>query len=1131
MHTFYPVPNPKTYVAPKKLFTNNRLNGQYLFNKGIMSPFVQQGSNIVCPLDIDTEYWQPTWNDYLKNKDMIELSYKGKNYQLKLPNFWKKGRQGITTQVKGIHQEQGMILAHQDLKLVAATLGEQIRHPIASSGFHPVDYLQNLGIPISIKNVGKIIKTYKGEKLPVFEFVLYAYFALAEWNMIADDDFKKDLENLTLRSNGHHIEMRKRLKTVFSYKNIISDSVDVPWLVTIDGMPFRVKIAMIDPCGMHGVASYNDFCEACNIKLPYKKLMDEYKPIMHLGYFEKPKEFDLYSLGDLHNYQGVESNADLFKEIWKNLDIEEYYKVPDLTIGKTVSQIFEAKIFKLFNVPPDNKKAQKELLEKVCYKATASHLKELTHSTACLNAKVNGGRCRNNRPNLVVLEGVILDIDYDGCYGEGQRNQLYPFGNPITESFLADSKINQYPTLRQWLKDRKWGKANCELVPGLWEIRVCTKEIWNGSEKVFDTLEIHQDVLESWFDFKFSDVKNMKTDSDKEGYAGDYLEVKTGETKIFNIQVIYSFVGHDYIQWLENIASPQQKNELLDNLYVHTSIYYPSYDRVDSPQELLERINNHKGKNTVKSGKRRKGSYFYQRSEECTAWYGVNLGEFIIDNFLAWRKMYPKKNSDNTKNALNTLYKLNTNVLFGVNVSPHFRISNVVVGNNITARARMACWYAEKGFYGCQPITDGVAFNINTVVYPLKNRRVTAQSVVNLHREDNPGKRQIRLAPLGGYKKIELEWLGLTDKNNNPKLDQDEKQIHYPILKLTSEDKTAILKPEFINDKWTNPAMDWANKTALEHLQNIFSKVDILHKITTKIKSTKGEDGKPIIEYIEKRGQFQFEAKSFYDRGVFHGSANYYLQGKGGNSLAMRSYEKKKHETPIMSDNDKRTIAFTVNYHENEKITPAELFMKALDNPTSVERAKPFIKNGILKINEARKNQERWKAVGRLAGDTIQKSGLLREFSPSQFTFLDLKQYKSICREINYNKRHYSQTYEGYFINEDGTLDFEKMVKDIDLAIAEGCLSLNQKFDKSRNRHRDEDIKHPQKELLEIMREILLQPDKIEELEDDWFDDVKNVALLSDESGTLYVIDGDYDPTESMELEDESLLDDIDFGW
>jgi hypothetical protein len=189
-----------------------------------------------------------------------------------------------------------------------------------------------------------------------------------------------------------------------------------------------------------------------------------------------------------------------------------------------------------------------------------------------------------------------------------------------------------------------------------------------------------------------------------------------------------------------------------------------------------------------------------------------------------------------------------------------------------------------------------------------------------------------------------------------------------------------------------------------------------------------------------------------------------------------------------------------------------------------------FIKNGILKINEARKNQERWRAVGRISGDNIQKSGLLREFSPSQFTFLHLDQYKSICREINLNKRKYTQTYEGYFINENNTLDFQEMVKSIDIAISEGCLSLNQRFDSSRHRHRSESIKHPESETLEIVREILLRPDKVDELEENWFEAVKNIAILSDESGILYAIDGDYDPTETMDI-DDSVLDEIDFDF
>lgn len=465
MTNYSPTSSPRIYTAPKKLFSYHRSNGQYLFDFDYdMTVDVMYGMNRVCPLVIDTEFWQPEWNDYLTDKENINVSYKGQQKKIRLGNeYWKHGRYGITTQIKGIQENEGMIFAHPDLKLIAMGLGEKIRHPIASSGFHPVDYLQSLGIPTRLKHVGKILKTYKGEKLPTFEFVLYAHFALAEWGMIADGNFKDDMVDALLRNHGHHIEMKKRLRTVYENKYMCFDSIDMPWVLFIDEMPFRVKICVIDTCGIHGVASYKDFCQASNTPLLYKDVMDEYKEKMHIGYFEKPQDFDNYSLGDLEVYKALANNAILFKEIWKSLEIEEYYRIPSLTIGSTVAHIFEAKLYKLFNISPENKEAQKDLLDKLCNKTSAEYLKQFTHSTLSLNAKVNGGRCRNNRPNLVKIEGVFADIDYDGCYGEGQRNQYYPFGNPIQEHFDYPSKINQYPSLREWLKARKWGTDKNEL--------------------------------------------------------------------------------------------------------------------------------------------------------------------------------------------------------------------------------------------------------------------------------------------------------------------------------------------------------------------------------------------------------------------------------------------------------------------------------------------------------------------------------------------------------------------------------------------------------------------------------------------------------------------------------------------
>lgn len=1136
-----PTPNPVGILIklPCPLFASKRKNGQYLFKDGDIKQHVIAGDNIVFPFNADSEYWQTEWNDHLKDSEYVVMEYKGVPVSVKLENHWRHGRYGVTTQFKGITQDEGHIFAHPDLVPIAKQLNQELRHPLPNTGFYPIDYLQALGLDIGIRNIGKVVKKRStGEVLPVFEFVMYAHFALAEWGMIADGDFRQDMVSALWRSRGHRVEQLKLLRAVCETGFMELDSIDMPWVVNFGGHTYRVKISVKDSSGLHGSVNYQTLCETTNVPTPHKKLMDSYKHRMQIGYFEKPEDFDNYALGDLNVYKVLSNNSDLFKIIWDSLDISEYFESPKLTIGGTVASIFTAKLLKHFKIAPNDKEGRKAFLDKFCRTSTADYLKTHTHETLCLNAKVRGGRCRNNRPNLVKVEEPIADYDIDGCYGEGQRVQDYPLGKPIQESFKYPSTLNHYPTLREWLKARKWGRKDCELVPGLWQAVICTKEKWVNGVATYEKLSMPQDFFGSWFDFKMRDIAEMKTDTEKQANLNDeFIEVKSGQTKIFNHQIVNEPLTHDELQWIEHICSPKQKNELLDTLYVHTSIYYPSYDRVYTPENLLERVENHKGTNRTKSGKRKGGSYVCNVTQECSAWYSLNLGEFIIDDLLAWRKIYPKKNPDGTRNAMNTLYKLVVNTLYGDMVSPYFKISNVVVGNNITARARAMCWYTEKGLYGIESITDGDATAINTVVYPLiENRRVTAQSVVNLHRESKVSNRQLRLAPLGGYKKIDLNWKLLTDHSGIPLTDDDGQIKHYPVLTLHTDIGVERLEPELkktdkpptIKD-WSNPAHDWANKIGIEHIRSLFPKVDVLHGKTFKLDVKKGDDGRPVKTFTERVGQFQFEVKSFYDRGVFHGSANYFLEGVGGETLAMRSYEKKSHTTPVM-DMKSKTIAFTTSY--SEKLTPAELFMKALDKPTLVERGKVFIKNGILKINEARKNRERWKTIGRIPGDTIQKSGLLREFSLSQFTFHTIEQFKSISREINFNKRQYCQSYEGFFINDDNTLNFQDMVTTIDKAIGEGAFSINLYLDRSRNRHRKGKANHhPESEILEKVREVLLKSD-IGQNEDWIFDDIMSLTIVSDESGIIYEIDTDeYDFTNDIILEDDSLLDDIDFGF
>ena len=1065
--------------------------------------------------------------------------------------YAKNQRKGITAQCRAIFAECGEIFAHPDLPELAREIGytkEDIRHPIFKSEFVLIDYLQSLGLNIRIKkwhrqgrrektkgknskgfqqtNKNQIvqneaIKSRKSKNgdlvLSKCEFIIYCHFALAELLMIFTGEFKDEIKTIIdSKNDSQRIEMNRRLRTVTYHDGKpVSESIRVNWLTYINNKPHETYIRFVDTIGLHGNAGYKDLCQSVGIKLEHKDdLSQDDKENMHIVYFEKPKVYDNYSLGDLEVYNILKRNADLFKQIYESLGMADEYEEPKLTIGSTIATLFRKALLKYFKKHSLSPKAQeallkifdtnhfskeldKKIINLLSHKGTAIYYKELVNSTAALNAKVFGGRCRNNRPTTSQIIGIIVDLDIAGAYGEGQRNQIYPIGNPICEFFDPESKINHYKSLREFLKLRKWGKKNCELVPGLWYAIVSNKCHYINDKKVYDTLQYPQDFLSSWFNFRIKDIKDIKTDTEKFDLEKPEIDPKSGTVKILNKQVVNGIITHEFIDWLYNTCSPRQRDDLLDNLYIQTALYYPAYSQCQTIEDFLDKVANHKGKNTSISRKRREVNSGEQTNQiqEHTYWYGLDLGKFIIDDLLAWRKIYSKKNKDKTKKQLNTLYKLCVNTLYGVFTSPFFDIGNVVVGNNITARCRALCWYMEKGLYGVESITDGCAFDIRKIVQKLKNRKVTNNSVTNLYQSKNPYKNHIKLAPLGGAKEIDIYWYN-----------------HHTWDEIKKELKTEK-KPVLILDgtKYLDNPQKWIDLVCMEHLRDIFPKTAVLHKTTEKLTVKKGIDGNPIKSYIPRIGQFEFESKAIYTEGFFHGSANYLLLNPSSKNIAMRSYEKKKKHETISEVNNVLTIT---RYYENKN--PGETFLSALKTPEAIPRGKVFRKTGILKIKQYQANKIRWQDRGYEPGDTIYKPGLLREFSISQFTFQTMDQYIAIEKELNRNKRRYDQSYEGYFVNQDGTLNFREMIETLDAIISSGEVSINSMLDQSRNRNRVKDIvNHPEKDVyLHIKKNLFnLQIDE---------KDLKR-SILIDETSRVHVIE------QITQEEINTIYDSVDF--
>jgi hypothetical protein len=632
-------------------------------------------------------------------------------------------------------------------------------------------------------------------------------------------------------------------------------------------------------------------------------------------------------------------------------------------------------------------------------------------TTACLNAKVDGGRCRNNRPVDTIAKGVICDIDISGCYGEGLRVQLYPLGVPIIIDYPLDSKINQYQTLREF--EKKYAK---ELVPGLWQARVSCKEGY--------ILKYKQDFLISWLPPK--DISRMPSDEAFQETDEWWTVDNVGEIKIFTNEVKHALINHDFMQWLYNVASARQRTELLDNLIVETAMYYPASDRVDSTDELIKAHENYAGRNQTFVTKKKGRTTKIKVEQECHKWYAVNLGDLVVNTLLIERKKHAKKT------PYNELYKLCINTIYGDMVSPFFTIGNVVVGNNITARARTLAWYMEKGLHGWQSITDGCAFDLNGVTVPRDVERLTGEYAAKMYLNQT-GKYHY-LASLGTE-------LSVTPKSNAITLHN-----------IEGETKVSFLLVKESNTLSYDDAKKWVDKQAMKHLQMLFPNVDVLHQSTTDVYGN------------ERIGQFEFESKGIYDTARFHGTANYSLSLNGVHEYKMRSYSKKEHKIVGLAD-ELQIIA--------EDVKPSEVFLNQLSDPTKIQRSKVYLKTGILKIGDYRKNHENWKYSNMYPGCTSEKPALLREFSLSQFTFQTIEQYQSWKREYQKLMRKYGQSYEMFFLNEDDTLNYQKMIERIDEKINEGKMDIFDGVDKRTQHIYRNYLRHIEQECLEATKQAL----------------------------------------------------------
>jgi hypothetical protein len=448
--------------------------------------------------------------------------------------------------------------------------------------------------------------------------------------------------------------------------------------------------------------------------------------------------------------------------------------------------------------------------------------------------------------------------------------------------------------------------------------------------------------------------------------------------------------------------------------------------------------------------------------DECHAWFSVNLGDLLINNLLIQRKI--AQEIYGKKSPLDVLFKLCVNTLYGDMVSKFFVTANPVVGNNITARARAMAWYMEKGFDGFQSITDGCGFELNGVINP--SIETINGECINQHRADSKlQRRKIKKIPLGGTK-IKIDWILLeyTTKNDEGVI-KTIKQ-HVPHICVEGLNLKPTIEGEIGDQYISNPGIKWIDKTAFNHLKELFPKISVLHRETTAIKIVK-KNGEYKGEFIPREGEFSFETKDVYDSASLHGSANYYFTNPNDKLkkpedliIKARGFNVRSKHWAVTGDvveyqDETDVVNLKQNKRYGKENNPAkDLLLQLLENPTQLTRQLTAIKTQILKPSEYRENYEKYDALEIQPGDNIKKCFLMQEFSISQFTFKTHKQYMMWKKCIEKGKLKNKQSLEGYFLNEDGTLNFQEMIERVDEMIADDVEDPLKELDKNRNRQR-----------------------------------------------------------------------------
>lgn len=649
-------------------------------------------------------------------------------------------------------------------------------------------------------------------KHPIFKspFAPIDYFGW-EWRDSVDDDRElresividvhlffsfKDIEFLFARTADYrsfilpYLQRTRRIRVATQ-----SSCARLPWCVrTYDDRGqlkwHRLSIRISDICAMQGSASLNTYAKNVGVSMDTKEYYSpEQKARMFEMYLEDWEKFEQYATGDLPLVAIKDQTNYFFNKIAGLINLNPR-PTWGMSTGKVVASMLTEWIANKINHP------YKDFHKLTCFagcKGITALSTTVKNKSLVYTSMTDGGRAVKERDVERFVTGVLVDIDISGCYGNGLKNQKFAVGNPT----IIDKPL----VLRDFLS-----KYKSQLLPGLWVARIN-----------WDECPFKQDLLISKTEESFT-----KWEMSVNQPQGFELEEDRcyGASMVLTTNSVYrAALTHDSLQVLKYYSAPQEWKWILDNAVVESAAIYMKRHKVNSVSKKMA------------EGAQLSDSK-YNAVDASKEWIEVDLNE-IMTVLLTERTKHPKGTE------MNAFLKLIINAMYGCIASEYFSekgtgISNVIVGNNITARARVLAWAMAKGLHSHCSITDGGVFDINKV---LDFDKKSLNLLEGLHRDSfkDPLNRKVFAVqvPLMGF------------EANSEVMDE--------LIKKSSDDKPSKV-----------------DLAAWQHLKKTFPKLDIFNY-----------------------DQFSFETKKWYVKLTMHSKVDYRLvQANGKTNIALRGMPK-----------------------------------------------------------------------------------------------------------------------------------------------------------------------------------------------------------------------------------------------